>query len=148
MSDHQHRKALEAHDTRRLLAAPWQTIEAGSQGSVLVTVAGDIRSDRAHDLWSSVEEALELANGRLTIVDLTRVTAFDIGNIGDLIRIAKASTRRNLDLCALIRPHSSLEHYAYYSGLVQLLPIYACTAAALGNTDRPSPQTNLIVGTI
>jgi hypothetical protein len=128
--------------SRSLLAAPWLTIEAGAEGTALVTVAGGIAADRSIDLWSSVEEALEQANGGLVMVDLTRVTGFDIDTINDLIRVAKASARRKLDLCALIRPRSSLEHYAYYSGLSLLLPIYTCAAAALSDTQRPPARTD------
>jgi PaaX-like protein C-terminal domain len=87
---------------RSLLAASWLTIEAGEEDSVLVTVAGSISADGPNDLWSSVEQALEQANGGLVVVDLTRVTGFDVDSIRDLIQIAKASARRNLDLCALM----------------------------------------------
>jgi anti-anti-sigma regulatory factor len=126
---------------RSLLAASWLTIEAGAEDSVLVTVAGRISTDGPNDLWSSVEEALEQANGGLVVVDLTRVTAFDVDSIRDLMQIAKASVRRNLDLCALIRPHSPLEHHADGSGLSLLLPIYACTTAALADT-QPPPESS------
>jgi anti-anti-sigma regulatory factor len=126
---------------RSLLAASWLTIEAGEEDSVLVTVAGSISADGPNDLWSSVEQALEQANGGLVVVDLTRVTGFDVDSIRDLVQIAKASVRRNLDLCALIRPRSPLEHHAHSSGLSLLLPIYACTTAALADT-QPPPESS------
>jgi anti-anti-sigma regulatory factor len=131
---------------RSLLAASWLTTEAGADDSVVVTVAGRISADGPNDLWSSVEEALAQANGGLVVVDLTRVTGFDVDNIRDLMQIAKESARRNLDLCALIRPRSSLEHHAHSSGLSLLLPIYACFAAALADAQHPPEDVEVGVG--
>jgi anti-anti-sigma regulatory factor len=127
--------------SRRLLAAPWLTVEDGADGSVLVTAAGGIAADRSIDLWSSLEEALEQANGALVVVDLTRVTGFDIDSIGELTRVAKASARRHLDLCAIVRPNSALEHYAHCYGLSLLLPIHHSLAAALTSAEYSSRGT-------
>ena len=78
---------------------------------VLLIVTGGIAASRAAELWCSIEDALERAQGRLVAVDFTRVTAFDERTIDEVLLVVKASARRRLHLCAITHPHSPFDHY-------------------------------------
>jgi anti-anti-sigma factor len=114
----------------------WLTVDGSNEDAVLVTVTGGIAADRAADLWAGIEEALEQATGRLVIADLTKVTGFDIGSIDALVRVAKASARRHVDVCILTQPNSAFEHYARCCELARLLPMHECVSTALSSVEE------------
>jgi ABC-type transporter Mla MlaB component len=107
----------------------------------LVTVVGDIAADHADELWSTAEQALELAAGGLVIVDLRRVTGSDSGSIAQLAAVARSSARRRRSLCALIEANSSLEYCARLCGLSHLLLIYTSVDEAITAVTRAASSS-------
>lgn len=109
----------------------WLQIYDVGESCVTVTVTGSCASSRAVELWAAVEEALEIAAGRLVVLDLSSVTTFDVDCIQELRHIILASSRRRLDLCTVLRPDSPLAQYAVWSGVARRLPVFPTRAAAL-----------------
>jgi hypothetical protein len=108
-----------------LAAGPdgWLTIGDGEE-VVTVTVTGGVAADRSDELWSATEGALETADSRLVITDMTMATGFDVGTMQALAQLAVSARRRRLDFCSVLRPHSSLEQYARSLDLGTVLPIF------------------------
>jgi anti-anti-sigma factor len=123
--------------TEESARSSWSAVEHVGDEFVLVTVRGGIAADRSVELWSALEEALETAVGRLVIADLRDVTGFDVCSISALARVAKASSRRRLDICVLLHPSSALEYYLRCCDLLRLLPAYASLFAALDGVEAP-----------
>ena len=117
----------------------WLTTDELDEDAILLRVRGGIAADRAEMLWSAIETALERSDGRRVVVDLTRVTGFDVGSIQELADTARASVRRRADLCAVLEPHSALDQYVRCAGLEHVLPLYRTFAAALVGTEAPDP---------
>lgn len=92
------------------------TVEVG-EDVVLVRAVGGIAGHRADELWSELEGALELAAGRLVVVDLGRVRSFDECSIDVLRAVARACHRRQVDIHLLVGIGSPLERYALGDGL-------------------------------
>jgi anti-anti-sigma factor len=112
---------------------PWFWTEELDEDVVLVTVIGDITASRARDLWSNLENVLELAPDRLVIADLTGVTAFDVYSMKALSCVARACVRRRSQLRALMRSNSSLARHAQSCGLTRRLPVYPSLTEALAD---------------
>lgn len=115
----------------------WLTI-GDDDDVVTVTVTGGVAADRSAELWSATEGALETADGRLVITDMTMATGFDAGTMRALAQLAVSARRRRLDFCSVLRPHSSLEQYAGSLDLATVLPIFhsareAIAASRLGS---------------
>jgi anti-anti-sigma regulatory factor len=119
------------------LSATWLTTEDVSEDAVVVRVNGGLSDYRGTELWSDLEWALERAEGRLVVADLLGVTGFDIYALDSLAQVARASRRRHLDFCALMRPASALEQYAFSCELDRLLPIYYSLSNALAGIPEP-----------
>lgn len=118
----------------------WLTTDELGDDAILLRVRGGIAADRAEMLWSAIETALERTDGRRVVVDLTRVTGFDIGSIQELADTARASRRRHADLCAVLEPQSALDQYVRCTGLDHLLPLYRSFTAALPNVEALNPD--------
>ncbi|WP_156935450.1 STAS domain-containing protein [Pseudonocardia spinosispora] len=128
------------------LAAPWLLIDYSDEDVAVVIASGDISGFRSEELWSALEEALQQANGRLVVADLTGVTSFDDSSLDALAEVASASARRHLDLCALIRPLSALHEHARVRGLSELLPIHPSMSALLPATGKVRDDQAPVVG--
>jgi anti-anti-sigma regulatory factor len=131
--------------TRRA-TTPWLTMDEYEDDVVLVRVVGGVAAQRGVDLWSDLEGALERAAGRMVVVDLSRATGFDLYTLDSLARVARASARRHLDFCAVMRPSSPLAQYAHLSGLDRMLPIFESVSAALGDRSGFSRGQVLLFG--
>lgn len=112
----------------------WLSIDDCNEDAVLVRVIGGLSADRSDDLWSALEVALQQAVGRLVIIDLARVTGFDVGTVETLNTVSRAATRWHLDLCAVVEPFSSLAEYTESCGLDRFLPTYRTAAEALAGS--------------
>lgn len=99
------------------------TVEVG-EDVVVVSAVGGIEGPRATQLWSEVEGALELAAGRLVIIDLSRAQPFDEHSIGALRSVARACHRRQVDIHLVLRTGSPLAQYARDHGLSAQLTTY------------------------
>jgi anti-anti-sigma regulatory factor len=114
----------------------WLTIARLGEDAQLVTVNGGIAADRADTLWAVMEEALEQAEGRLVVADLTQVTGFDKHSIDALARVTHAAVRRHLDLYVLVRSPSALQHYADCHRLPRVWPIRRAASEFVGAPGR------------
>ena len=125
--------------TDSLTPSSWLSTDELDQDAMLIRVLGGIAATRTEDLWNAIEAALERADGRRVIVDLTQVTGFDNGSIQQLASTAQACARRRVDLHAVLRPYSPLDQYLRFAGLAHVLPVHHCLAAALPDLDNPDP---------
>jgi hypothetical protein len=125
---------MRARDTARSGRPSWLEIEDVGGDFIVVTVRGSVVT-RSTELWASLEEALEAAVGRLVIADLREVVGFDIHTIAALTRVARASARRHLDICALVHRGSALEYYLRCCDVPQLLPTHNSLFTALASVE-------------
>ncbi|WP_156935011.1 STAS domain-containing protein [Pseudonocardia spinosispora] len=109
----------------------WLEVDEDHESCVTVTVQGGCAFNRADDLWDAAENALQIAVGRVVILDLWAVTTFDIGCIQSLHQIMADTSRRHLDLYLVLRPGSALAQYATWSGATTPFPVFPTHSAAL-----------------
>jgi anti-anti-sigma regulatory factor len=95
----------------------WLRLDAFDEDLVTVVLVGGAAADRADELWSTVEYALELAVGRQVRVDLTAVTGFDCHTIDVLAQMIRTGRRRHDDLKIVTLADSPLEQYTRTCGL-------------------------------
>jgi anti-anti-sigma regulatory factor len=133
------RLAEEVHMTVSLVASPvfptrnsWLRYEDGGVDAVVVRVVGGVSDTRADELWSAIESALEYADGRVVVVDLSDATAFDVETVETLIRVGRAGRRRHADVRVVARPASAMDWYLRAHGLPSLLPMAGSVRAVLG----------------
>jgi hypothetical protein len=96
----------------------WLSVDQAGEELVTVLVVGSVAGPRAEGLWSSVEYALEVSDGRNVRVDLTRVTGFDLDAVYAVKDIVRTATRRHDNIQIMLLLGSALEEYAYSCGLV------------------------------
>ena len=116
---------------------PWLSTQVLDEDATLIRVRDGIAASRAEELWSAIEGALERADGRRVIVDLSQVAGFDVGSIHELAQAAQAAVRRHADLHAVLRCDSPLDQYVRCAGLTRVLPLHYSLAAALPDVDDP-----------
>ncbi|WP_445189978.1 STAS domain-containing protein [Pseudonocardia sp. Cha107L01] len=109
----------------------WLRYEDGGADVVVVRVVGGVSDTRADELWSAIESALEHADGRVVVVDLSAVTAFDVETVETLIRIGRAGRRRHADVRVVARPASAIDWYLRTRGMPSLLPMAGSVCAVL-----------------
>jgi anti-anti-sigma regulatory factor len=120
-------------------APTWVTTDDLSDDVVVVTAVGGLAAYRGVELWAELEGALERAAGRLVVADFLAVTGFDVYTIDSLARVARASRRRRLDLCAVMHPSGALGQYARSCRLDTLVPIYDSVPTALAGASADLP---------
>jgi hypothetical protein len=105
----------------RLAAASngqWLLVDQSAEERVTVAVVGGLMADRAEELWSSVEYALEVADGRPVTVDLTAVTGFDLDTVEAVRDVIRTAARRRDDVEIRLMAGSALDDYTRGYGLV------------------------------
>lgn len=118
----------------------WAWVRVANDGAeaVLVTAKDDPGAEHTHDLWATVEEALERAEGRPVAIDLRTITAFDARSIDVLINLAKAAKRRHVDLCALVLAHTPLhDSIDDRRHTIGVLSMYSSLAKAMAVLEQP-----------
>jgi ABC-type transporter Mla MlaB component len=96
----------------------WLLVDQSREERVTVAVVGGLMADRAEELWSSVEYALEVADGRPVTVDLTAVTGFDHNTVEAVKDVIRTAARRRDDVEIRLVAGSALDQYTRSYGLV------------------------------
>jgi len=110
----------------------WLRYEDGRADVVVVRVVGGVSDTRADELWSAIESALEHADGRVVVVDLSDATTFDVETVDTLIRVGRAGRRRHADVRVVARPASAMDWYLRSQGLPSLLSMAGSVRMVLG----------------
>jgi anti-anti-sigma regulatory factor len=110
----------------QVASSDWLAVDdLGSDDLVWVRITGGTSGHRADDLWSTLEMALQDAAGRMVVVDLARVTGFDVGTVKTLVSVARAVKRWHVDMCAVANPSSAMNDYLRAHSLDHLIPLYS-----------------------
>jgi hypothetical protein len=91
----------------------WLLVKQIGSEELTVAVIGGAMAQRAEELWSSVEYALEVAAGGLVTLDLAGVTGFDHGTIDAVHELIKTAVRRRDGLEIILLAGSALEDYIH-----------------------------------
>jgi anti-anti-sigma factor len=120
---------------------PWLSVDdRGDDGPVWVRVVGGIFGDQAEEVWSTLEFALQEALGRVVVVNLAEVTAFDVFAVEALITIARTVKRWHVNMCAVVKPSSAISDYLASYSLGRLIPVYDSAEAASVAIDAGRDQ--------
>jgi anti-anti-sigma regulatory factor len=95
----------------RGLDGSWVTVDEFSPEFAHLSVAGGLIAERTEILWCLLEEALETADGRAVVVDLTAVTVFDEGTVQALAAFMGAAARRRDEVRLATQSRSPLQQY-------------------------------------
>lgn len=126
--------------------ASWLSIDEPDEDSpVWVQVIGGAASNRAEELWSALESALQEAVGRMVVIDLSAVSVFDTGTVEAIYTIARTVRRWHIDMCAVVAHGSALTHYLRCYAVDKLIPLYpsarafqtATKSADIDDADSP-----------
>lgn len=130
------------------MSSPWRVVDDGHDEILLIAVTARRPGGDSDELWADLEAALELADSRLVIVDLTMATGFDMSTISVLAQVAGSAVRWRIGLCLVVPPGSPIEEYARCIGLDQLVTIFPSVpdAIATGKVGRaPADGSSLAV---
>jgi anti-anti-sigma regulatory factor len=111
----------------------WSESGSFADDAVVITADRDIAAERADELWTSLEEALQTSTGRLVVADLSEAVIFDASSLDVLATVVRVSTRLRLDISAVMHLDSALDRYVRKFDLGGLLPIYASVTEALAH---------------
>lgn len=142
---------MEVPQTPAYIPSPqrrWLSVDHAGDTTVRIAVVGGLAAERAEELWSTVEYALEIADGRAVTVDLTAATGFDLDTMDALFIVTRTAVRRHDNMHIVVLAGSPLSEYAQVYGLpepvIRAVPSPAWRATA---ASRPRPLVDARIAT-
>lgn len=94
-----------------------------ANGTVLVSVAGEVDMLTAHGLWSAVHRAISEADGRSVVIDLNEVLFFGSHGVAALERAADSARCGNVALRVVVAPGHPARRILELTGLDRILTV-------------------------
>lgn len=106
----------------------WPAVDGRDDDAVWVRVTGGAAADRSDELWNALEVAFEQAEGRVVVIDLSAVSAFDTGTMAILTSVSRQAARWHLAVWAVVAPASPIGQYVQHCGLDEFLTMRSTEA--------------------
>jgi anti-anti-sigma factor len=103
---------------------------------VLVGVTGEVDMLSSRELWAAAEQALDAAEDRTVVVDLTRVSFLDSHGLSSLLRVADRARRQGTPLRVVIAEGQPARRSIELCGLAETLSLCVSVAEAERDARR------------